>query len=54
MDTNYEVMDKKKVKSCRHKAERRWYRRMVVLNILIIIGIIAVETLNIIPVEPTI
>lgn len=41
MYTHYEVMDKKELKSCRHKAERRWYRRMVVLNILIIIGIIA-------------
>ncbi|MFA9377840.1 MAG: M48 family metallopeptidase [Lachnotalea sp.] len=39
--TNYAVMDKKEVNKWRHKAERRWYRRLVILNILIIIGIIA-------------
>lgn len=35
------VIDKKKIKKLRHKAEKRWYRRLVVLNILIIIGIVA-------------
>lgn len=40
-DMNYVVMDKKEIKKCRHKAERRWYRRLVVLNILIVIVIIA-------------
>lgn len=40
-DINYEVMDKKEIKKCRHKAERRWYRRLVILNILIMIGITA-------------
>lgn len=32
----YEKIDKKILKQCRHKAELRWYRRLVVLNILII------------------
>ncbi len=32
----YQPIDKKILKSCRHKAERRWYRRLFVLNILII------------------
>lgn len=36
----YEKIDKKILKSCRHKAERRWYRRLVVLNILIIAAIV--------------
>ncbi|MBW9154078.1 M48 family metallopeptidase [Clostridium estertheticum] len=40
MDINYKAMDKIELKSCRHKAEKRWYRRMVVLNLLIIVGII--------------
>jgi Zn-dependent protease with chaperone function len=40
-DINYVVMDKKEVNKCRHKAEKRWYRRLLVLNILIIIGIIS-------------
>ncbi|BBF41490.1 possible peptidase [Lachnospiraceae bacterium KM106-2] len=31
---------KKGWKKLRHKAERRWYRRLVILNLLIIIGII--------------
>lgn len=37
----YERIDKKTLKKCRHKAERRWYRRMVALNIIIIAAIIA-------------
>ena len=36
----YEKIDKKLLKSCRHKAERRWYRRLVVLNLLIIAAIV--------------
>jgi Zn-dependent protease with chaperone function len=40
-EINYVIMDKKEINKCRHKAEKRWYRRLVVLNILIIIGIIA-------------
>lgn len=37
----YDIMDKKELKKCRHKAEVRWYRRLVILNLLIIIGITA-------------
>lgn len=37
----YLVLDKKELKRCRHKAELRWYRRLIILNILIIIGIAA-------------
>lgn len=36
----YEKLDTKLLKSCRHKAEKRWYRRMVFLNIVIIAVII--------------
>ncbi len=37
----YDIMDKKVLKKCRHKAEVRWYRRLVILNLMIIIGITA-------------
>lgn len=40
-EINYVVLDKREIKKCRHKAERRWYRRLVMLNIIIIIGIAA-------------
>lgn len=36
----YEKIDRKLLKQCRHKAELRWYRRLVVLNILIIAAVI--------------
>ena len=32
---------KKEANACRHKAEKRWYRRLVVLNILIIVVVLA-------------
>ena len=35
-DGGYQPIDKKILRQCRHKAERRWYRRLVVLNLLII------------------
>lgn len=35
-NVKYEKIDKKILKKCRHKAELRWYRRLLVLNILII------------------
>jgi hypothetical protein len=34
-------ISKKEGNACRHKAEKRWYRRLVVLNILIIVAVIA-------------
>ena len=37
----YQPLDKRLIKSCRHKAEKRWYRRLFVLNILIIVIAIA-------------
>ncbi len=37
---------KKEADACRHKAEMRWYRRLVVLNVLIIIAVIAVLVCN--------
>lgn len=40
-EINHTRLDKKEIKKCRHKAEKRWYRRLVILNILIIIGIAA-------------
>lgn len=33
-------ISKKEANACRHKAERRWYRRLVVLNILIIVVVL--------------
>lgn len=38
---NYQRIDKRLIRQCRHKAERRWYRRLFVLNILIIAAAIA-------------
>lgn len=40
-------ISKKEGNACRHKAEKRWYRRLVVLNILIIVAVIAVLVANI-------
>ena len=37
----YQPIDKRIIKQCRHKAEKRWYRRLFVLNILIIVVAIA-------------
>lgn len=37
---------KKEANACRHKAELRWYRRLVVLNILIIVAVIAILVCN--------
>lgn len=37
----YERIDKKILKKCRHKSERRWYRFMVLLNVVIIAAVIA-------------
>ena len=33
-------ISKKEANACRHKAEKRWYRRLVVLNILIIVAVL--------------
>ncbi|MEL7659011.1 MAG: hypothetical protein AAGU75_24225, partial [Bacillota bacterium] len=38
-EVNYTVINRKTIMKCRHKAERRWFRRLVILNILILIGI---------------
>lgn len=35
-------LTKKEINACRHKAEKRWYRRLCVLNLLIIIGALCV------------
>ena len=37
----YQRIDKRILNQCRHKAERRWYRRLFVLNILIVAVVIA-------------
>ena len=39
-EMNYVVMDKKEIKKCRHKVEKRWYRRLVILNIIIIVSVV--------------
>jgi Zn-dependent protease with chaperone function len=38
-DINCDILSKKEIKKCRHKAEVRWYRRLIILNIIIIVGI---------------
>ena len=35
------VITKEEANACRHKAERRWYRRLVVLNVLIVVVVLA-------------
>ena len=40
------AVTKKEGEACRHRLEKRWYRRMVVLNFLIIIGVIAMVVHN--------
>lgn len=37
---NYVVLSKKEIKSCRHKAEKRWYRRLVFINLLMVIIVV--------------
>ena len=37
----YQPIDKRIIKQCRHNAEKRWYRRLFVLNLLIIVAAIA-------------
>ena len=39
-------ISKKEANACRHKAERRWYRRLVILNVLIIVAVIAMFVCN--------
>lgn len=34
------VLSKKEIEGCRHKSEKRWYRFLCVLNLIIIIGVI--------------
>lgn len=34
------VLSKKEIESCRHKSEKRWYRFLCILNVIIIIGVI--------------
>ncbi|MBQ3601824.1 MAG: M48 family metallopeptidase [Lachnospiraceae bacterium] len=42
-ENNY-VLSKKEIEGCRHKSEKRWYRGLCVLNVLILIVCIAVIT----------
>ena len=37
----YQKIDKRIIKQCRHKAEKRWYRRLFVINILVIVFCVA-------------
>lgn len=34
------VLSKKEIEGCRHKSEKRWYRFLCILNLIIIIGVI--------------
>ena len=36
------VLSKKEIEGCRHKSEKRWYRGLCVLNVLIIIACVAI------------
>lgn len=40
------VLTKEEIKRSRHKAEKRWYRRLVVLNILIIAAVLTLFFIN--------
>lgn len=46
METNYVVISKKEIKKYRHKAERRWYRRLVVINIIIILFVVSMTLMS--------
>ncbi len=35
----FERLDRKLLKSCRHKSERKWYRFLVIINIIIIVAV---------------
>lgn len=36
------VLSKKEIESCRHKSEKRWYRGLCVLNVLIVLACVAI------------
>lgn len=42
MEDNFQVLSKEEIRRCRHKCEKRWYRRLVIINILIIISVISI------------
>lgn len=39
-------ISKQEAESCRHRLEKRWYRRLVILNILLIVGVITAVCAN--------
>lgn len=41
MEQTTDVITKEEAKACRHRLERRWYRRLIELNILLIVFVIA-------------
>ena len=38
----FTVITKEEAKACRHRLERRWYRRLIELNLLLTVGVLAV------------
>lgn len=42
-----EPLTKEQIESCRHKSEKRWYRFMVFLNMILIIGVIVACVIHI-------
>ena len=38
----FTVITKEEAKECRHRLERRWYRRLIELNLLLTVGVLAV------------
>lgn len=40
------ILNKKEINKCRHKAEKRWYRRLIIINLLIIIVVIGIFVQN--------
>lgn len=43
---NYVSISENEIKSCKHKAENRWYRRLFIINLLIVIGVISLFCFN--------
>lgn len=40
------VITKEEAKACRHRLEKRWYRRLIELNLLLTVGVLAVVLTN--------
>ncbi len=43
---DYVSISKKEIRSCKHKAENRWYRRLFIINLILVIGVISLFCFN--------